>query len=65
LNDLVKTPREKYKKEHAVGSQGDDSLGRAQAARRAALKEITGQSLPKTMELPAHVLETEKKSGKK
>jgi len=66
LNDLVKTPREKYKKEHAVGNQGDDSLGRAQAARRAKLKEITGQTLPETMELPEHVLETEsKKSDKK
>ena len=66
LNDLVKTPREKYKKEHAVGNQGDDSLGRAQAARRAALKEITGKTLPETMELPAHVVETEsKKSGEK
>jgi hypothetical protein len=59
LNDLVKTPREKYKKEHAVGNQGDDSLGRAQAARKAQLKEITGKSLPDQMELPAHVKEAE------
>lgn len=66
LNDLVKTPREKYKKEHAVGNQGDDSLGRAQAAKRAQLKEITGKTLPDTMELPAHVKDNSKNgSGKK
>ena len=61
LNDLVKTPREKYKKEHAVGNQGDDSLGRQQAARKAALKEITGSTLPDQMELPEHVRDNSKK----
>ena len=58
LNDLVKTPREKYKKEHAVGSQGDDSLGRAQAAKRAALKAAAGKSLPDKMDIPDHVKDT-------
>lgn len=65
LNDLVKTPREKYKKEHAVGLQGDDSLGRAQAARRAKLKEITGSTLPSTIEVPAHIAESEAAKGRK
>ena len=65
LNDLVKTPREKYKKEHAVGNQGDDSLGRAQAAKRAQLKQITGQTLPDRMELPEHVKDISKKGSSK
>ena len=60
LNDLVKTPREKYKKEHAVGNQGDDSLGRAQAARKAELKKITGTTLPDTMDLPEHIKDASK-----
>jgi len=55
LNDLVKTPREQYKKEHAVGDKSADSLGRAQAARRARLKEASGESLPDIMELPVHL----------
>lgn len=58
LNDLVRTPREKYKKEHAVGKTGDDSLGRAQAARKAQFKEITGQTLPDTIPVPDHVKDT-------
>ena len=60
LNDLVKTPREKYKKEHAVGIQGDDSLGRSQAARKAALKQATGKSLPDQMGIPEHVKDNSK-----
>jgi hypothetical protein len=55
LNDLVKTPREKYKKENAVGNKGDDSLGRQQAAKKAKLKELTGEKLPDQMEIPDHV----------
>ena len=55
LNDLVKTPREKYKKENAVGNKGDDSLGRQQAAKKAKLKELTGAKLPDEMDPPDHV----------
>ena len=61
LNDLVKTPREKYKKEHAVGNAGDDSLGRRLAARKAKIKEITGETLPDQIEIPEHVKDNSKK----
>lgn len=59
LTELVKTPREKYKKEHALGKKSDDQLSRVQAARRAELKRVTGSRLPDTMELPEHVKENE------
>jgi hypothetical protein len=58
LTDLVKTPREKYKKEHAVGNTGDDSLGRAQAAKRAQLKKMTGDSIKDIIDMPEHVKDT-------
>ena len=66
LNDLVKTPREKYKKEHAVGKTGDDSLGRLQSARKQAMKGITGETLPDEIQMPAHVKDISKdgKEGK-
>lgn len=60
LNDLVKTPREKYKKEHAVGNKGDDSLGRAQAAKKAQLREAV-RTIPDQMAIPEHVKDNSKK----
>lgn len=57
LVELTKTPREKYKKESAVGISGDDSLGRSQAAKKAALRE-SSKSLPQEMEVPDHVRDT-------
>lgn len=49
LNELVATPKEKYKKEHAVGKTGDDSLSRVQAAKKAELTSRIGKSLPPTL----------------
>ena len=58
FHELVKSPRERYKKEHAVGRTGGDSLSRAMAAKREKLrsatqgKDIDALPVPEGYELP-------------
>jgi hypothetical protein len=47
--ELVATPKEKYKREQAVGKAQDDSLSRIQSAQRQMLKEKMGNALPGSM----------------